>query len=354
MPRKERSLTKHIQEHANRLAEKEIVKNKEKLRKLPRARIDAEGGDEFQERPLRAFKPASPRMETAEAKIELTQGQVIATGPGTCKVLAGNDIVVCRAQVPVVAGDRVSFNEGRQIRWVLPRSSVLSRPDPGNANVEKVIAANIDVVVIVVSVRAPALRPGLVDRYLIAIEKGCAAPVLCVNKSDLIESAADLEPLEPYVNLGFPIIRCSVKTGDGIETLRETLAGKLCVFAGHSGVGKSSLLNALEPEIRAVTGEISAVHQKGQHTTTASTLYQLPNGARIIDTPGIREFGLWDLEKADLSGYFHEFDEFSPQCNYADCSHTHEPACAVRDAVQRGVIADARYQAYKRLLEGLA
>ncbi|MDQ6664630.1 MAG: ribosome small subunit-dependent GTPase A [Acidobacteriota bacterium] len=333
--------------------EKEIVKNKEKLRKQPRARIDAEGGDEFQERPLRALKAASPRVETVEAKVELTQGQVIATGPGICKVLIGSEVVVCQTPVPVVAGDRVGFNERRQIRQVLPRSSILSRPDPGNANIERAIAANIDVVVIVVSVRAPALRPGLIDRYLIAIEKGGAAPVLCINKSDLLESAADLDLLEPYRNLGFPIFQCSVKTGAGIEALRDTLAGKLCVFAGHSGVGKSSLLNALEPEIRAVTGEISAVHQKGQHTTSASTLYLLPNGARIIDTPGIREFGLWDLKKADLGGYFHEFDAFSPECTYTDCSHTHEPACAVREAARRGAIPDARYQAYRRLLEGL-
>ncbi|MGI8989953.1 MAG: ribosome small subunit-dependent GTPase A [Bryobacteraceae bacterium] len=353
MSRKERSLTKRIQEQANRLAEKEIVKSKEKLRKRPRARIDAEGGDEFQERPLRALKAASPRAEIPRTKIELTQGQVIAIGPGTCKVLAGNAVVVCQAQFPLVAGDQVGYNEQRQIRQVLPRSSVLSRPDPGNANIEKAIAANIDVVVIVVSVRAPALRPGLIDRYLIAIEKGGAAPVLCINKSDLIESALDLELLEPYRNLGFPIIQCSVKTGAGIDALRDTLAGKLCVFAGHSGVGKSSLLNALEPEIRAVTGEISEAHQKGRHTTTAATLYRLPNGARIIDTPGIREFGLWDLKKVDLGSYFHEFDAFSKECPYADCSHTHEPACAVREAAERGAIADARYRAYRRLLEGL-
>ncbi len=353
MSRQERSITKHIREHARRLEQKQITKQKEETRQLPRTHIDAERWDEeADETPKRHFKPA-PLIVEKEA--ELAEGQVVGLGPGVCKVLsksADQDrIVVCRAELEVVVGDRVGFTPQHQVRRIQPRSTTLSRPDPGNPNIERIIAANVEVVAIVVSVRAPALRPGLIDRYLIAIEKGGASPLLCVNKSDLIESASDLAPLEPYRGLGFPVFQCSVQTGDGIPAVRAALAGKFCVLVGHSGVGKSSLLNALAPGVNAATGKVNEAHLKGRHTTTSSRLYRLANGARIIDTPGIREFGLWDMQPGELRAYFHEFDEFAAQCTYSDCSHTHEPICGVRAAVEAGSIAAARYRNYRGMLD---
>ncbi|MDQ6706223.1 MAG: ribosome small subunit-dependent GTPase A [Acidobacteriota bacterium] len=351
MSRQERSITKHVREHARRLEQKQITKQKEQTRQPPREHIDAERWDEDEDEPhKRSFKPAPPSVE----EVELTAGQVIGLGPGVCKVLSQERIIVCRAELEVVVGDRVGFTPQHQVRRILPRSTTLSRPDPGNPNIERIIAANVEVVVIVVSVSAPALRPGLIARYLIAIEKGGASPILCVNKSDLIQSAADLVPLEPYRALGFPLFQCSVQSGDGIAEVRDALAGKFCVLVGHSGVGKSSLLNALAPGVNAVTGKISEAHLKGRHTTTSSRLYRLENGARIIDTPGIREFGLWDLRPGELRAYFHEFDAYAGRCTYSDCSHTHEPGCAVRAAVDAGSIAEARYSTYRNLLGSFA
>jgi ribosome biogenesis GTPase len=203
----------------------------------------------------------------------------------------------------------------------------------------------------VVSLKNPPLRPGLIDRYLIAIGKSGAEPLLCVNKIDLLASPEELDLLRPYRDVGIQVILCSAATGAGLESLSAALAGKLCVFAGHSGVGKSSLLNALDPHLQITTGSVSAANEKGRHTTTSSALYKLPNGATVIDTPGIREFGLWDVTRDDLRRYYHEFDAY--QCAFSDCTHTHEPECAVKQAVTSGAIPEARYESYARILASL-
>jgi ribosome biogenesis GTPase len=225
-----------------------------------------------------------------------------------------------------------------------PRRTVLSRPDPRNPAKQRPLAANVDIVVIVASVQAPPLRTGLIDRYLIAAQNGGMEPVIVVNKTDLLADRSELSELEVYSGIGVPLILCSTKQGTGLEPLRALLAGKTCVFSGHSGVGKSSLVNALVPGLDLRIGE---VEYKGQHTTTTSTLHELPNGTRIIDTPGIREFGLSGVRQRDLRQYFPEFDPYAAQCNFNDCSHTHEPVCAVRDADL------PRYPAYLRIYESL-
>ena len=253
-------------------------------------------------------------------------------------------------------GDRVLFSmERRRITDVLARSSCLSRPDPHNPLVERVIAANIDVVVNVVSVRTPPLRPGLIDRYLIAIENSGAEPLICVNKADLItEDAAEFESmLAPYRAIGIPVVLCSANTGQGLREMTDLLAGRLCVFAGHSGVGKSSLLNALVPGLEIATQAVSQIHETGRHTTTGSRLYTLPGGGMIIDTPGIREFGLWQVTPAQVRDYFHEFDTHSIKCGFSDCSHTHEPNCAVVPAVAAGLVSPARYESYRRIMDSI-
>jgi ribosome biogenesis GTPase len=280
---------------------------------------------------------------------EVAQAQVVSVTSGKCLVVNESGIFMCRNQLPVAPGDIVALVEGHRVKRVLPRRTWLSRPDPGNPRREKVVAANMDVVVVVVAAADPPLHPGLIDRYLIAIEQGGADAAICVNKSELGESDAIERALEPYRKLPAPIVICSARTGAGIDDLRAIIAGKLCVFVGHSGVGKSSLLNALLPGAGAATGDVSGVTGKGQHTTTRSQIYNLSGGARVIDTPGVREFGLWKLKPADVRLYFHDFDEAAAQCRFSDCTHLHEPDCMVRAQVEAGVIASGRYERYRSI-----
>ena len=283
----------------------------------------------------------------------IATGLAVETGPGFCDVLCGNQRVRCRSGGEAAIGDRVLFSsDRRRIEEVLPRRTVLSRADPGNSHLQRIIAANIDVVVNVVSLKSPPLRPGLIDRYLIATGRSGAEPLLCVNKIDLLENPEELDQLRPYQDACVPVVLCSAATGEGIARLSEALAGKLCVFAGHSGVGKSSLLNALDPRLDLTTGAVSEGNDKGRHTTTSSALYYLAGGAVVIDTPGIREFGLWDVSSAEVRQYYREFTGYA--CDFSDCSHSHEPGCGVKAAVESGRIGEVRYQGYLRILASLA
>jgi ribosome biogenesis GTPase len=240
-----------------------------------------------------------------------------------------------RCEIPVVPGDDVSIRYER-VSGIAPRRTTLSRTDPGNEFRERVIAANIDLLVIVAAIADPPFRPGLVDRYLIAAARGGIQPILCVNKIDLCR---DTSPADIFQ---IPTVRCTTTTGEGIDELRDLVAGSMAVLAGHSGVGKSSLLNALAVEEKARTGEVSEETGKGRHTTTASRLYHLKNGARIIDTPGIRELGLGAITLEEFRIAFPEFT--GKGCRFADCTHTNEPDCPVREA------GGSRYAAYLRLL----
>ncbi|HEY3282856.1 MAG TPA: ribosome small subunit-dependent GTPase A [Armatimonadota bacterium] len=264
-------------------------------------------------------------------------------------------------QTSVAVGDRIAFGPGPNgeptLMAVEPRTSTLSRPDPMYRHIERVVAANMDVVVIVVSAKAPPLHPKLIDRYLIAVQRGGAEPLLCLNKVDQLEDERDRAKtygkLEPYRQIGLRVVLCSAEQGDGVDDLRAALGGKRCVFVGHSGVGKSSLLNALHPELRILTREVSEGYGRGRHTTTASQLYALPNGTEVIDTPGVREFGLWKLRREDVCWYFPEFVDAAEDCRYTDCSHTHEPQCGVKQALASGRISHTRYDSYQRILGSL-
>jgi ribosome biogenesis GTPase len=261
----------------------------------------------------------------------------------------------------LAVGDLVALDhpsEGApRIRAVAPRRSVLSRADPGNAHRERVIAANVDVAVVVLSVKAPPLKPGLVDRFLIAVERGGVRPFLCVNKVDLLAEGPELEAvervLEPYRAIGVGCALVSAASGAGLADLRNALTGQTVVFVGHSGVGKSSLLNALDPEGARQVGAVRASDGKGKHTTTASMLYDLPGGTRVIDTPGVRQFGLWGLDRDGLCAAFPELTAIAVGCKFNDCAHVSEPACAVRAAVEEGSVPRARYDAYVRILASL-
>lgn len=294
-----------------------------------------------------------PKKTGGIRAIATRAGQVIGIGPTGCRVLLNEEAVACKPKSGLAVGDQVDLDDLGNIRTIHPRRTTLSRPDPTNPHIERIIAANIDAVLMVVTIRSPDFRPGLIDRYLIAIEKGRAQPILCVNKIDLVPSPDEFSVLDPYRNLNIPIIQLSTRTGEGLVELRAALAGKLAVFVGHSGVGKSSLTNALKPEAKAITSHISQYYQKGRHITTGSTMYQLADGLRLIDTPGVREFGLWQLSPAELAGHFHDFDEASKLCQFANCTHTHEPVCGVRDAVNEGTIALQRYETYLRIRETL-
>ena len=252
-------------------------------------------------------------------------------------------------------GDRVQVRfteDGGLVIAVAPRKTMLMRLGGPHSRIKRqVLAANIDELVIVASVQKPQFSPGLVDRFLIAAQQGGVEPVLCFNKIDL--EAPSEEFLSLYKELGIPVYCTSCETGEGIDALEEYLAGKLCVFSGHSGVGKSSILNVMDPELQLVTREVSEATRKGRHTTTAGALYRLHRDIRVIDTPGIRALGLWGLSAEEVSLYFPEIAEQSLQCKFRDCTHIHEKDCAVQEAVEEGRIARARYESYRRIREGI-
>lgn len=265
---------------------------------------------------------------------------VIGNGPGMCLVSSGGGQRWVRTEMVAVPGDRVAIRH-EKVAAVAKRNTTLGRADPSHPRGELLIAANVDVLVIVASIVDPPFRPGLVDRYVIAAARGGIQPVLCVTKTDL---CADTRIADVYRQRGIPVVGCSVASGAGIEELRGLLAGCLAAFAGHSGVGKSSLLNALAGEESAPTGAVAEATGKGRHTTTASRLFELKNGARIIDTPGIRMLGLGRVSPEEIRAAFPEFAEYP--CRFRDCLHVAEPECGVRAAVEAGEIGQARYASY--------
>jgi ribosome biogenesis GTPase len=290
---------------------------------------------------------------------------VIAVSSGRCRLFLDGREVDClvppeisrRQRSALAVGDRVTVEpaDGGLLRLVdvQPRRSVLSRPDPHQPQMERLIAANIDIVIHVVSLKSPPLRPRLIDRFLIAVAKGGAQAAICVNKIDLVADRDEAtQPLQEYAQLQIPIVFCSTKTGEGLDDLRALMIGKTSALVGHSGVGKSSILNALDARLQLVTGDL---HKRGtgRHTTSGSTLHDLGDDTYVIDTPGIREFGLWNLTLEELRDYFPEFQEAREWCRFNDCSHLHEPDCEVKRRVESGTISRARYDTYVRLTDDL-
>ena len=306
----------------------------------------------------------SPLPEAGEGDRQAVgEGLVIAVSSGRARVFTEGREIDCTVppeiaviqKSAITVGDRVAFDAEQRLTSVLPRRTVLARPDPLNPNLQRLVAANIDVVIHVVSVKAPPLRPRLIDRYLIAIQRGGAQPVVCVNKVDLLDArarAAELAKLDAYADLGVPVIPTSSRTGEGLDALRAQVLGQTSALVGHSGVGKSSILNALDSRLKIATKDV-VKRGTGRHTTTASTLYDFGDDTYLIDTPGIREFGLWDLDRSTLREYFPEFEEPAEYCRFNDCSHVHEPGCEVKERVEQRVINRARYDTYVRLYNDL-
>lgn len=249
----------------------------------------------------------------------------------------------------VTTGDRVWIRvadpaslEG-VIERVEPRQGVLTR---ASRRRKHVIVANVDQVAFVISLVNPDLKPHLIDRYLASAVQGELAPLIILNKADLTDPAKYQPLLGYYSQLGVPTLLTSATTGLGVDRLRARLRGRTTVFSGQSGVGKSSLLNAIQPGLALKVAEVSEVNAKGKHTTTTAELLTLDFGGWVVDTPGIRQFELWDLLPEEMEGYFAEFRPYVPLCEFPDCTHTHEDRCAIKRAVHRRQISASRYTSY--------
>ncbi len=262
---------------------------------------------------------------------------------------------------PVAIGDQVRFQEadgGTEyagvIQEVLPRRSKLSRPAAGDKPLEQVIVANVDQIVPVFAARDPAPKWNLLDRHLAAAESAGVPALICITKADLIRPGDDIEEvIALYQSIGYPVYLTSIQTGQGIAEIAAALRGSLSVFIGKSGVGKTSLLNAVQPGLGLRVNQISQATGKGKHTTTHLEMFGLEDGGSIVDTPGMREFGLWyEPEDGGLAALFAEMRPYIGTCRFdLDCTHTHEPGCAVKRAVESGQISEMRYESYLRLLD---
>ena len=261
----------------------------------------------------------------------------------------------------VVVGDRVRWERERGTvghpRWVVtevaPRRNAFARRAPGREAVEQVLAADLDQVVIVASLADPGFRPGFVDRVLAQCAHAGLPARLVLNKTDLAPPGAAAGRLAGYAVAGIPGHALSVRSREGLEPLHAALRGRRSLFVGHSGVGKSSLLNALEPGFGLLVGEVNAKTGKGRHTTTAAVLLRPEPDVELIDTPGMRTFGLWGIEPEDLERGWPEFAPHLGRCRFADCAHVSEPGCAMREAVARGAVARPRYESFLKLREEL-
>ncbi len=256
----------------------------------------------------------------------------------------------------VAAGDRVRFRSVASsdlaegiIERIEPRRGSLCRASRGR---QHVLVTNVDQVLIISSAAEPRMKPNLIDRLLIAAEKAMVTPVICINKVDLVDRA-ELQPIVGvYSRMGYRVLLMSAETGFGIQRLRRCMEGRESVVAGQSGVGKSSLLNAVDAEMDLLVSAVSRESQKGRHTTTTARLLPLSFGGYVVDTPGIRQFRLWDVIPEEVAAYYRDVRPYVNLCRYPDCTHTHEDDCAVKNAVADGRIDDRRYDSYCHLFAG--
>ncbi len=391
--RKERRRRHRVANEATRLARKQLKRNRkpDRVRRkdwLPETMEDALAG--FDDTPQ--YERVMPRGERERRRAALNAvllsakddggdeensaavadgrpGTVVEVASSLCRVDVAGREVLCSVRGALTAGDtgltnvvavgdevtvRENGNGRGVVEAVLPRRSVLARPDVFRPHLQQVIAANIDQVLIVASWREPAIWLELIDRYLIGAERNHLLSIICVNKMDLAEDrSACRAALRPYEDLGYRVIYSSAVTGEGQDALRAALAGRTTALAGLSGVGKSTLLSLLQPGLGLRVGEVSAHWHQGRHTTTQVRLVPLDIGGYVVDTPGVREFGLAGLCRKDLERYYPEIVAMAGACRFADCTHTDEPDCAVLAGMRRGKMARTRYESYRKILESL-
>ena len=284
--------------------------------------------------------------------VRLDDGQL-----ADCKIKGNFRLKGIRSTNPVAVGDRVQV-EGGFITEIEDRRNYIIRKSINLSKQSHIIAANVDQALLVITISKPQTSTTFIDRFLASAEAYRVPVVLIFNKTDLLdEDERRLQQLMVtlYENIGYECRQISAQTGEGVEELRPMLEGKITLLSGNSGVGKSTLINRLVPGVNLRTAEVSDAHNTGMHTTTFSEMISLPNpsegGAYLIDTPGIKGFGTFDMEREELTSYFREIFHFSKDCRFSNCTHTHEPGCAVLKALDEHYIAQSRYQSYLSMLD---
>ena len=278
-----------------------------------------------------------------------------------CKIKGNLRLKGFRCTNPVAVGDNVEIelkDDGTAfIRSILPRRNYIIRRASNLSREFQILAANIDMAVLVVTLVNPETSTVFIDRFLATAEAYNVPSTIVFNKIDLLTEPEDRELLDAviylYRSIGYTVVPTSVLTGKGLDELHELLRGKMALFSGNSGVGKSSIINQLVPDARLKVGDISEVHHTGMHTTTFSEMLDIPgdDAGHIIDTPGVKGFGTIDFEKSEIAHYFPEIFKISKECKYNNCTHTHEPGCAVREAVEDSRISQSRYNSYLSIME---
>ena len=286
---------------------------------------------------------------------------LVKTDEGTyveCKIKGNFRLKGIRSTNPVAVGDhvRIILNQGGTafINEIEERKNYIIRRSSNLSKQSHILAANLDQCMLVVTVNYPETSTTFIDRFLASAEAYRIPVNIIFNKTDAYDED-ELRYLDGLVNLyttiGYPCFRVSAKTGEGVDRIEEELKGKITLFSGHSGVGKSTLINAILPELDIKTGEISSYHNKGMHTTTFSEMFPVAGNGYLIDTPGIKGFGTFDMEEEEIGHYFPEIFKASANCRYNNCTHRHEPGCAVREAVEKHYISESRYTSYLNMLE---
>lgn len=275
-----------------------------------------------------------------------------------CKIKGNFRLKGIRSTNPVAVGDRVQITVNQEgtgfIHEIEERKNYIIRRASNLSKQSHILAANLDQCLLVVTINYPETSTTFIDRFLASAEAYRVPITLVFNKVDSYDESERhyMESLiHLYTTIGYPCLRISARLGEGIEAVREVLRHRITLLAGHSGVGKSTLINALLPEAEARTGAISTAHNKGMHTTTFSEMFPLPDEGYLIDTPGIKGFGTFDMEEEEIGHYFPEIFRTSAQCKYGNCTHRHEPGCAVRKAVEEHYISESRYASYLNMLE---
>ena len=275
--------------------------------------------------------------------------------PVRCRIRGKLRLKGVRSTNPVVVGDEVvcEADDGGDyvIADIVPRRNYVIRRASNLSKESHIIAANVDQALLMVSLRSPETPTEFVDRFLVTCEAYKVPVTILLSKIDLQDAEAVAEFRAVYEGAGYRVLEVSATEGRGVGAVRELLAGRTTLVSGNSGVGKSTLIQCIDPALDIRTGEISESHHKGRHTTTFSTMYPLAGGGAVIDTPGIKGFGLIDIDEAELWHYFPEMMRVAPACRFYNCTHTHEPGCAVAEAVKAGEIAWPRYESYLKILD---